>query len=300
MNAPVHSNTIDVSKITFQVGKAVQKRSPPISIRYNGSQLQLRVPRLSFPFGIRENANDSGEKSYKAAAVLKGCDPYCKDEYVGEDEVGNFYNFLRALDKKIVENAITNSSQWFSKKRSEDSIRESYASNVYPSTELREGERVPNGKYPPTFRVKVPVYDGRVSAEFVTAARENIYVTPDSLATLLPKGVESNMILTPSIYVINSNMFGVTWRLKAAQIFPPEVSTATDMFQDETSSPRISKAIANVEDDSEEYGGGVVNDESVKEEAVVEEIKPSAGAGGPPPPAPTVRKRRAVASSAPL
>ena len=299
MSAPVHVNSLDVSQISFQVGKAQKDRMPSIAIRYKNAPLQLRLPRLAFPFGLRENANDSGEKSYTLSAVLKGCDPYCVEEYNGTDEIGNMYNAFRSIQNEILKQAEKQTIPWFKKKRSMESIRDTYNSILRPSKENRDGEMVANGKYPPTFRIKVPVYDGRVSAEFVTAARENIYVTPDSLVSLLPKGVEANLVITGSIYILAGGTFGVSWRLKAAQIFPPEVSSATDMFSDETSS-RPTKAIANVEDESEEYGGGVVNDESVKEEALVEEIKPSAGAGGPAPPAPTVRKRRAVASSAPL
>lgn len=302
MNAPVHANAIDVSKITFQVGKSVAKRSPPISIRYNGTQLQIRLPRLACPFGLRENSNDAGVKSYKLAAVLKGCDPYCKDKYVGDDEIGKFGNFLMELDEHIRAAAIANSTQWFGKKRSDTSILESYASNIYPSTELREGERVPNGKYPPTFRIKVPVYDGRVAAEFVDASRNHVYVTPESLVSILPKGIESNMILMPSIYVINGTSFGVTWRLKAAQLFPVPQITAAMMFDDETNAAPSKGVVADVDNDDGEYGGGALHEESpAPTQTVVEEVPPSAGAGGPAPPAPTgARKRRAVASSAPL
>jgi len=299
MIAPVHSNAIDVSKITFQVGKAVQKgRSPTISIRYNGNQLQLRLPRLGFPFGLRENANDSGDKSYTLSAVLKGCDPYCKEKYVGNDDVGNLYNMLKDLDEYIIKAAVENSGPWFNKKRSEEGIREAYNYSVRASTEVRDGVRIPNGKYPPTFRIKVPVYDGRVSAEFVDASRNHVYVTPDSLLGILPKGIESNIVLTPSIYVINGNMFGVSWRLKAAQIFPMPQVTAAMMFDDETSAP---PSKGEVVDGDDEYGGGAFLEESApKEDVVVEDTKPIAGAGSAPPPAPTVRKRRAVASSAPL
>ena len=301
MSAPVHVNSIDVSQISFQVGKAQKDRMPSIAIRYKNSPLQLRLPRLAFPFGLRENANDSGEKSYTLSAVLKGCDHFCKEKYAGTDEIGLMYNAFADIEKKILDEAEKNTIQWFKKKRSVESIQDTYNNILRPSKENRDGEMVANGKYPPTFRIKVPVYEGRVSAEFLTAAKENIYVTPDSLVGLLPKGVEANLVITGSIYVLAGGTFGVSWRLKAAQIFPPEVSSAADMFNDETSS-RPTKAIANVEDESDEYGGGVVNDESVKEEAVVEEIKPSAGAGGPAPPAPATgaRKRRAVASSAPL
>ena len=195
MNAPVHANAINVSNITYQVGKAQKDRNPSITLRLNGAPLQVRISRIAFPFGVRENANDSGDKSYTMSAVLKGCDPYCKDKYTGTDDVGKLYNFLYELDEFVIKSAVENSVAWFKKKRTEESVRDTYNNSLRPSKENREGEMVANGKYPPTFRIKVPVYDGRVSASFVDASRNDVYVTPDSLLGVLPKGIEANLVL---------------------------------------------------------------------------------------------------------
>lgn len=297
MNAPVHSNAVDISKITFQVGKAQKDRNPSITIRYNGSPLQLRLPRLGFPFGLRENANDSGDKSYTLSAVLKGCDSYCKEKYVGDDEIGKLYNMLIDLDEHIVKSAVDNSIAWFKKKRSTETVRDTYNNIVRPSKENRDGEMVANGKYPPTFRIKVPVYDGNVNADFVDASRNQVYVTPESLVGVLPKGIEANLVVTANIYVLAGGTFGVSWRLKAAQIFPMARVTAAMMFADESDAPPSETVPAPSETLDEEYGGGALEDTPL-----VEEVKPMAGAGAgsaapAPAPAPGVRKRRAVASA---
>lgn len=291
MNAPVHSNAINVSKTTFKVGKPQKDRNPSIAVQFEGS-MQVRICRIGFPFGLRENANESGDKSYTLSAVLKGCDPYCKDKYTGNDDVGKLYNFLYELDEFVIKSAVENSVAWFKKKRTEESVRDTYNNSLRPSKENRDGEMVANGKYPPTFRIKVPVYDGRVSASFVDASRNDVYVTPDSLLGVLPKGIEANLVLTPSIYVLAGGMFGITWRLKAAQIFPVAQITAAMMFEDESSAP----ASKTAPEDEDEYGGGALTETSSQREetTIAEEVKPLGGAGGA---APTVRKRRVVASA---
>jgi len=298
MNAPVHANAINVPSITYQVGKAMKDRNPSITLRLNGAPLQVRISRIAFPFGARENANDSGDKSYTMSAVLKGCDPFCKDKYNGTDDVGKLYNFLYELDEYVIKSAVENSVAWFKKKRTEESVRDTYNNSLRPSKENREGEMIANGKYPPTFRIKVPVYDGRVSASFVDASRNDVYVTPDSLLGVLPKGIEANLVLTPSIYVLAGGMFGVTWRLKAAQIFPMPQLTAAMLFDDESSAPPTKAPESNTDDDA--YGGGAIlaDESSQQAQESVEESKPiMAGAGGPPPASGPVRKRRAVASA---
>ena len=92
---------------------------------------------------------------------------------------------------------------------------------------------MPNGKYPPSFTVKVPVYDGRVSTEIVDAQRNPVYATPDTLASIFPKGVECNLVVSGSVYVIAGGGFGVTWRLQTAQVFPRARLTAADIFSEE-------------------------------------------------------------------
>ena len=297
MNAPVHANSINVSNITYQVGKAQKDRNPSITLRLNGAPLQVRISRIAFPFGVRENANDSGDKSYTMSAVLKGCDPYCKAQYTGTDDIGKLYNFLYELDEFVIKSAVENSVAWFKKKRTEESVRDTYNNSLRPSKENRDGEMVANGKYPPTFRIKVPVYDGRVSASFVDASRNDVYVTPDSLLGVLPKGIEANLVLTPSIYVLAGGMFGITWRLKAAQIFPMPQLTAAMLFDDESSAPPTKAPESSVDEDA--YGGGALQEEAPSvSQTAFEEVVPVAGAGaGSAAAAPTVRKRRAVASA---
>jgi hypothetical protein len=238
MNGPIHSSSIDVNNVTFQVGQAKAGRNPSITMKYNGNSLLIRLPRVGYPGGCLVREGDNGMKTYTLIGSLKGTDPYGKERSAGTDDIGKLYNLLTDLENHIIKAAVENSTKWFGKKRSEEAIRDAFKRILSFSVDKVDGEYVPNGKYPPSFRVKVPVYEGRVSTEIVDASRNPVtYVTPESLTSIFPKGVEANLAVSGSIYVIAGGGFGVTWRLTAAQVFPQMRRTAAQMFDDESGAP---------------------------------------------------------------
>lgn len=292
MNGPIHSNSVDVSNVTFQVGQAKAGRNPSITMRYNGNSLLIRLPRVGYPGGVLIREGDNGMKTYTLIGSLKGCDPYGKDRSNGADELGKLYNLLADLEEHIIKAAVENSTKWFGKKRSEEAIRDAFKRILSFSTDKVDGEYVPNGKYPPSFRVKVPVYDGRVSTEIVDASRNPVtYVTPESLSSIFPKGVEANLVVSGSIYVIAGGGFGVTWRLTAAQVFPQLRRTAAQMFDDESGAPptivedeESQQAPQETANEDSEYGAGQVQQTaaaSAPAPAARSRRKPAAGAGAP-------------------
>ena len=64
-------NKIDMSKMNFVVGQAKAGRNPPINMKHDGQNFQIRLPaKVQIPSGVwvREDAQN-GSKSYTAVAV---------------------------------------------------------------------------------------------------------------------------------------------------------------------------------------------------------------------------------------
>ena len=230
MSRPVSINVLNVSNVSFAVGKAVAGRNPTITLKYDGQNLQIKCPRIGYPGGCLVRTNDTGVTTHTLIGTLKGCDTYAKEPSTDGSDVGMFYNFLTQLDESIVAAAVENSVKWFGKKRSLEAIRDSFKASLSVSSDKVDGEYIPNGKYPPSFRAKVPVYDNRVSAEVVDSSLNPVYVTPANLQAVFPKGVEANLVISGSIYVIAGGPFGVTWRVQKAQVYPRSRVMAADIF----------------------------------------------------------------------
>jgi hypothetical protein len=253
-NRPISIRSLDINKVSFVPGPSKPGRNPAINLKYEGQNMQILVPRLAFPGGVMVRTDEkSGATTYTLMGTLAGCDNYAKDRAPDGTDVQKFYNFLVDLEERIIGAAVENSVKWFGKKRSEEGIREGFNRIIGTSKDNIDGEWVPNGKYPPSFKSKDPVYENRVSTEIVDCQRNPVYETPESLASIFSKGVEANLVVSGSIYVIAGGGFGVTWRLQTAQVFARARVTAADIFTAEeddapVESSQIEDSQAPVED----------------------------------------------------
>jgi hypothetical protein len=238
------------SKISFVQGIAKNNRVPPINMKYgddekNKSAFQILLPQA--PVRLLTRTDDkTGETSYTLSYTLTGCDNYGRERGDDSTDMGKLYNSLLDLEEMVVKAAVENSAKWFGKKRSEEGIRESFKKIVRVSSDYIDGEAVPNGKYPPSWWIKIPVYDGKVSIdkEGIVDNRGNpVYATPESLQSVFPNNSQAKLAVTGNVYVMAGGGFGLTWKLRAAQVFPTSRVKAADLFGYEEETPQTSEAV---------------------------------------------------------
>ncbi len=298
--AIVSAMNLDINKVSFGDIRTNAKGGKAIPIKYNGQNLQIRVPKAMYPMGVNIKENESGT-TYQMSLTLKGCDPYAK-ERAGSDtgEFGLLYNFLLDLQEKLLQTATTQSVKWFNKARSRDVLLDTMKQFISPSVEKVDGAWVPSGKYPPSFRMKVPVYNGEVSMDVVGSDGKPIAIDLDNLPTVFPKRCEASLVVAPSIYVSGQG-WGVTWRITYARVAPPQRISAAQVFADEIDqeAPGLSNLPPPAFTLTRSLGGGIqpeALDEEVPEEAV--SIPQIVEAPAPAPaPAAAKGKRRTAAPS---
>ena len=282
--AIISSSNLDISKISFgdiRLNKAGGKSVP---IKFNGQPLQIRLEKTAYPMGVNVKENENGI-SYTMSLTLKGCDAYAKDRAGPEaGSVGNLYNFLQDLQMKVLDSAETNSVKWFGKTRSRSVLEDTMKQFISPSVEKVNGEWVASGKYPPSLKMKVPVYDGRVAMDVTDSTGRPVEVTPDNIQQVFPKRVEASVVVSPGIYVSGQG-FGVTWRVSYAKVSPPQRTTAADIFRDEIDQEMNTATAVPIQ--QQEY-----HEEETEQE---EEISvPFVEAPSAPAPAPAKNRRRAA------
>jgi hypothetical protein len=173
---------------------------------------------------------------------------------------GKLYNFLLDLQEGVLQHATKNAKKIFGKERSLEVLRDTMKSFISPSVEKVNGEWVPTGKYPPSLKMKVPVYGGDVAMDVTDHMGKRVEIDIDNLASVFPKRCEASIVVSPSIYVTGTG-FGVTWRITYAKVSPPQRTTAADVFRDEI--------------EEEQRGSSAVGTETITEEsapAVEEEL----------------------------
>lgn len=227
--AVIHASDVQIENVSFSEPKVNKQGGKAVQLKYGGQNLQLRLPKTGFPAGLVQREDPNSGTTYTLIASLKGCDPYAKDR--SEDPtMGPLYNFMKDLQEKLIEWATENSPKLFGKKRSAESVNDSFKSILSVSTDKVGDEYVPNGKYPPSLRFKIPVYDGRVDMDVVDNDLNPIMLTPDSLKSVFQKRVEANLVVVASVYVIGQS-FGVAWKVKHGQVFQPSRLTAASIFE---------------------------------------------------------------------
>lgn len=289
-NAIISSSNLDISKISFgdiRLNKAGGKSVP---IKYNGQSLQIRLEKAMYPMGVNVRESENGT-NYTMSLTLKGCDPYAKEK-AGADagSLGTLYNFLGDLQNKLLDTAETSSVKWFGKARTRPVLEDTMKQFISPSVEKVGGEWVPSGKYPPSLRMKVPVYDGRVAMDVTDSAGKAVAVDTDNIANVFPKRVEASIVVSPGIYVSGQG-WGVTWRVSYARVSPPTRTTAADVFKDEIEQELKAGPVA-----TQQVTDYDQQDETPEEEEVSVPFVETPTAPTPAPvPAKTNRRRVAVA-----
>ena len=316
MAAPATVNVckINASNITFSEVKKNKQGGGSVSFKYTNQNVQFRFPQFMFPGGVlvKDNQNKDGSvtTSYTMSASLHGCDPYGAEPAPGTDDVQKAYNFLREFQEAVLKAAVDNSAKWFGKKRELGSIRDSFNKFLSVSVENTAEGWVPNGKYPPSLRFKMPVYDGKVCADIIDDEDNDVILkSPADLPEAFGKGCSASIIAQGSIYIIGQ-AFGLTWKPSFVKVSKRRRQTARDLFrEDQDDGEKVSappagsaRAAFAAEDDDDEVapkakaGAGAADDDDDDEEgygggaaaAVIE--PPPAPAPAPAAAAPRRRK----------
>ena len=309
MNRTQAIKSINVEDVTFHVGKAQAGRNPSVSMKLKGQPFNIGLRDVRAPGGLNRRENDGAPDAFTSMIGLPGCPRDGVGLAVAEGGEGGgggelsdaqaFYNFLRQLESKIQTAAVENSAKWFGRSRSKAAVEDGFKRLVNVSSTKVDGEYVPNGKYDPSFRVKIPIYDGQVKCAVEDGTKNPVYLgSPEDLANVFPKGVVLNLVISGNIYILAGGGFGVTWRLGAAQVFPPSRPRLTDFFE-AVGSPAGGGGggggDAPVEEEEEEdsHSESAVGGASVSERPATPDDQPTS----PVPVAPAGRRRRTAASS---
>jgi hypothetical protein len=231
-NALVPQSTLDFNQVSFGDVRLNKAGGKSIPIKYSGQNLQIRLEKSTYPMGVNIRENENGT-TYTMSMSLRGCDAYAKERAPADaGSTGTLYNFLLDLQEGVLQHATKNAKKIFGKDRSVEVLRDTMKSFISPSVEKVNGEWVPTGKYPPSLKMKVPVYSGDVAMDVTDHTGKRVEIDVDNLASVFPKRCEASIVVSPSIYATGTG-FGVTWRITYAKVSPPQRTTAADVFRDE-------------------------------------------------------------------
>lgn len=234
----IHISQFTPSNLTPSVPKRNQNGGLRIDLDYkdqilNGSHYLIQTPKLRLPFGMNQFDSGNGKENNSYSLNLS-LDNY-RDLSNYECE---FLKGIKSIDEHIKALAIENSQAWFRKSMKKDVIDELFTSSIKESND-----------WAPTFRAKLPYYNGKFNCDFYDACRKKCEV--DSITQNCHI---IGLVNVSSIWFVN-NRFGVSWQIKQLQVFQPpkydsflitgeigeeneKDSTSTKSSRDRSRSPR--------------------------------------------------------------
>lgn len=177
-----------------------------VGLNYNNDTLVMQTPYMSLPWNLSCYQSSNRNDTFSLSLSFKGIEE--------SEEIEMFFNKLNDIDKFIVKQAIKNKNIWFGNDLSDESIKELYNPIVKHSIDKNTGE--PDGKYPPTIKIKIPFRNNKFNLKVYDASKKEIDLNNMPLPSLLVKEKEVKVLLEITNIWIMDGKFGCN--LNAVQI----------------------------------------------------------------------------------
>lgn len=270
---------IDVNKIRYSEVRALASGAKTVYVNYGAEKLTIQTPVLSCPYGIGEpfeakeaakngTAIPDKDKKYDLTVSFRDMDTNTK--------VQVFHDKLKEIEQKIIDDAFANRLAWF---KDDFDGNKTFVSKLFnPIVKIDKDPNTgkPVGKYPPTFKAKLP-YDNKNNVfSFDAFDMDNEELDFASVMTKL-KGSKTQLIVQLTGIWFAGGKYGCSWKVVSAK-FQLHQNSKITFLQDSDA-----ENIENDEDDDDldtevikhlPVASMTVKDDEEEEDDGEEDVKP--------------------------
>lgn len=277
-NLFVFADDFSIKNVTYAKPRTNPSGGKNVAIMDSSIKKQLAISTpLMLTWGVNEWIDENtGKKSYDLSLQF----PRETDDNFAKCQ--KLLSSLKEFEEKLLEDALTNSKEWFGKKYDLAPVVEALFTPMLRYSKDKNSGEIDYSRAP-SLRVKMPFWDGKYNVELYDMHNEMIFpnVDDDSLSplTLISKGQKIAAIIKCGGIWFANGKFGVTWKLVQA-VVQPRVSLRgkchIQLDASERSTLQAAAQEVEVEDDEEETCVATEVDNSDDEETLPQ----------PPPPQP--------------
>lgn len=221
MSSPliVKPSTLDTSLVNFGEIAVNAKGGKSVKVGYNDEdKFRIRAPDMSIAFDLTvEEAKEiaPGIKSipkYFFQLSFKGME---KDDQNGR-AIKSFHEMINELDELLIQKGSENSLTWLKMKSAKPEVVEALLNRTIKQSKDQNGE--PNGKYPDTMKVRVPVSkEGRLMCDIFD--KDGNQIQDISVLKKFKRGAKIGLILEcAGINFMNGKIGFTAWQLWQCRI----------------------------------------------------------------------------------
>jgi len=246
---------IKVDEIEYNEPKTLGNGGKQVYLQYNGGKLVVQTPKMTLPWSMGKFEGDQGQMKYSIDLSFKGRE--------GNEKLSEFHDFLEKFDEQLVKEGVNHSMSWFKKKgMNEEVLRALFSKQLRESKDKETGE--PDGKWPPTLKVKLPFKDGRFLCEVYDTKKKE--VEQNQLENTLIRGCEVQALIEHSGIWFAGGKYGCSWKIIQMKVTAPssikgysfidssdDEGEADDKVVDAKSTPPVNKSnfVEDSDDDSD-------------------------------------------------
>ena len=247
----VKGKNIDISAVDFSVPKSLDNGAKLVYVNYDNGRFSVQTPWMTMPWKMGVYT-DGDYPKYSVDLSFKGMDE--------NPDLQGFHDKFKALEEKLIQGGINNSVPWFKKpKISRDGVVEKFNPIIKDSRDKETGE--PDGKWPPTMKLKVPRRDGTWECKVVNKDDRSEYKindveNPDNLEDVFIKNTKVRAIIQCVGIWIASGNYMRQWKLQRAEVEVPTTYSNDDFIDDSDVEDGVEH---NFVEDSDDDSGGADN-----------------------------------------
>ena len=249
------------------------------------------TPRM-LTWGVNKMVDeDTGRVSYNMSLQFPS-------ESYSNESTTTFFEKMKALESKVLDDAVKNSKEWFNKSKMSREVAEALFTPMmkYPK-DKSSGE--PDYSRSPTFRIKIPYWEGKFNTELYNLDgsvlfNESTDLTTRTFESLIPKTSHTACIIQCNGLWFAAGKFGVTWKLVQAAVRRPVRIQGSCFVKLSSDDHKQADAISKRE--AEEAASADVTEElnEAAQVDVVDSDEEEAAPAPAPAPKPVVKKKRKV------
>jgi len=197
-----------------------------IYINYNGNKVNLQTPILNIPYGVNDNMQfikkdenrKDEERKYDITVSFKGMEDNPK--------IKQFYDKMKELEQKIIDDAFTNRLAWF---KNNCSGNKDFVSNMFTPIVKHDKDKTTGeyaNKYPPTFKAKIPFNSAENKFEFDCFDMDNNEINFQDILSNLKGGKAQFIIQLIGIW-FSAGIFGCSWKIVSSKFQQINMSKPT-------------------------------------------------------------------------
>jgi hypothetical protein len=272
MSQLIKGKNIDMNKVQFSDPNTLDNGAKLVYVNYNNSKFTVQTPWMDMPWEMKAFTDDKWPK-YTITASFRGMDE--------NPDLQAFHDRLVELEEKIIDAGTENSLAWFKKRDQPRQVTQALFNNIVKvSTDRDTGE--PDGKYPPTMKLKVPFRDGKWQCRLFNAndGGESYRINDgtDSVEDVFVKNARVKCIIQCVGLWVAASSYMCQWKVVKAEVDVPETQENHSFLPDSDDEdggappPRAKTSTPAMLDDSEEEEDDDGSPEASPEPAPVKKV----------------------------